>query len=285
MGGMRDGAACATIAIASFVTRLISQSEGQEWSIGSSPVSFLQNAVVAANDAVFNFAGGSGGTTLSAILMSSTGGLYWTNVGDSRVYAFRVDAQGRPELLKITTDDNLEDAFGGKGRELVQFIGIGQGLEPHADRIPPNSLSAIITTDGIHSIGPELMAPIFEKSPNYKSGTERLLAAANWVSGADNGTIIGLSIAEAQKCLQYGSTDRFTTVEFWKPGDPGQIVVPLIDIPKASSALSRRPVPSPKGAPATPKQKRQRNSKRKSEPAQLEIDVNYERKSGDDENR
>lgn len=288
MGGMRDGAACATIAIASFVSGLIAQSEGVDLSVSAAPISLLQTAVMAANGAVFDFARGNGGTTLSALLIASSGNAYWTNIGDSRVYASRSDVEATPALHKITTDDNLEDAFGGKGKELVQFVGIGQGLVAHADRMYPTTVSAIITTDGIHSIGPELIGPIFEKAPNYKSGTERLLAAANWVSGADNGTIIGVSIAEALHSLHAnGSAENFITIELWKPGDLGQIVIPMIECPRplSESDTVRSPIASAKRVSPPVKAKRQRTSKRKVEQAQLEIDVNYERKSGDDENR
>ena len=107
MGGMKHGDVCASIGIASFVDRVIQLAE-----LGPHE-SMLKDAIRFANESVHRFAKGSGGTTLSAVLISGNSRAWWANVGDSRVYGLANNRKG--EMVRLTVDDTLEEAFGGHG--------------------------------------------------------------------------------------------------------------------------------------------------------------------------
>jgi PPM family protein phosphatase len=141
MGGLREGAECAEITVAAFFDALVT--------MAARPArDRLEQAVRHANSEVYLSKGGSGGSTLSAVLVESDDEIYSANVGDSRIYVERGTEDHT--LSRVTVDDSLEEAFGGQGRELLQFVGIGKGLKPHIDKIGPAVRSIAITTDGIH---------------------------------------------------------------------------------------------------------------------------------------
>jgi PPM family protein phosphatase len=141
MGGLRDGAECAEITVAAFFDALVTRASNP-------PMDRLEQAVRHANSEVYLSKSGTGGSTLSAILVESEHEIYSANVGDSRIYVER-DTKGGG-LSRVTVDDSLEEAFGGQGRELLQFVGIGRGLKPHINGMDPSIRSIAITTDGIH---------------------------------------------------------------------------------------------------------------------------------------
>ena len=164
MGGLRDGAECAEITSRPSSTRWSRWPQNAPWDQGS-----LDQAVRHANSEVYLSKGGSGGSTLSAILVESEFEIYSANIGDSRIYVER-DIDGN-RLSRVTVDDSLEEAFGGQGRDLLQFVGIGKGLKPHIDKIEPAVRSIAITTDGIHFLESSLLESIlFESSrPTVRS--------------------------------------------------------------------------------------------------------------------
>jgi serine/threonine protein phosphatase PrpC len=79
MRGMRDGAKCATLALSSFFYALISHRGDEIEKRATAAISY-------ANNAVFSFAGGKGGATLSAILVI-------VHLGDSRIYSLVADLE------------------------------------------------------------------------------------------------------------------------------------------------------------------------------------------------
>lgn len=75
MGGMRDGAECATLTLSAFFRSLI-QAQGYD------PNDRLKTAASTANNAVNEYAHGNGGATLSAVLIEPSGIAHYVNVGD-----------------------------------------------------------------------------------------------------------------------------------------------------------------------------------------------------------
>jgi PPM family protein phosphatase len=138
MGGMRDGARCATLAASSFFYALVRhRHQGLEQRAAA--------AVAHANDAVYAFAGGRGGATLSALLFDAGVPPVIINLGDSRIYACGKGVK----VERLTVDDSLEEAVGGHGRELLQFVGMGAGMQPHIRAVPSGVMELALTTDGI----------------------------------------------------------------------------------------------------------------------------------------
>lgn len=185
MGGMRDGAACASIGVAAFASSLIATT-------ARSAERALHDAANVANDAVYQFASGKGGTTLSVILVLQNNAPFIANIGDSRIYAFG----GGRGVERLTTDDTLVEAVGGSGRELIQFVGIGKGLQPHVQQSKSKHPRYAITSDGVHYIVPETLAAVADHAPSIRAFAERATAAARWCGSPDNATLIAIDLSE-----------------------------------------------------------------------------------------
>ena len=124
MGGMADGSAAATMAISSFLESLVLlRNEPPEKRLRQS--AFYSNTVV--KDAV------AGGSTMSAVLFSDST-VFTLNVGDSRIYSKSKDGK----INRHTKDDDLKEIGGGEDERLLQYIGMGDGLQPHIHRIQEN---------------------------------------------------------------------------------------------------------------------------------------------------
>jgi len=127
MGGMLEGSACAAQAISSFFMGCIRHQD----------VSLRERLVLAtqeANQVVHSLYQGRGGATISAVLFDSSGGMLGVNVGDSRIYKYQEGT-----LEQITVDDTLADLLKNDlqpRNELLQFVGMGEGMEPHARLLP-----------------------------------------------------------------------------------------------------------------------------------------------------
>ena len=133
-------------------------------------------------------------------------------VGDSRIYGLR---QGeRTEVVRLTVDDSLEDAFGGRGRGLLNFLGMGQGLVPHVAPLPKGMGSVFLSTDGVHFVQPSVFESLLAEAPGVKSIIERSLALARWCGGPDNASAIALDFSNnALLSASYAKE----SIEIWDP--------------------------------------------------------------------
>lgn len=184
MGGMRDGEQSAEIAISTFLSSVIENIHlGAEASIS--------RAALDANDAVFALTNGNGGSTLSAILIDSDKQNITVNVGDSRIYA---KDSGLNKIIRLSVDDSLAEVVGGSGTELLQFIGMGEGIQPHITKLTQEISQVYLTTDGIHYIEPQTLSDIVEHSDAVIQVVERLVASARWCGGPDNATICAIDL-------------------------------------------------------------------------------------------
>lgn len=186
MGGLKDGNAAASNAIAHFFASLIANRKHD-------PEGRLEIAVRDASAAVAQIVPG-GGSTLSAILFEE-GVAFTANVGDSRIYAARnSDAQGG--LDRLTVDDTMAEAYGAEGRGLLQFIGMKSGLLPHVAFVAKRDVQTLLTTDGAHFVGDETISRIAANSPDASTLCDRVLDIARWFGSSDNATIIACNPAE-----------------------------------------------------------------------------------------
>jgi PPM family protein phosphatase len=175
MGGMRDGGKCATLALSSFFYALTIY-RGHD-------IQRRANAAISyANDEVFRFAAGKGGATLSSMLLDHELRPFIVNLGDSRIYGFGAGTK----VERLTRDDSLAEAVGGHGRDLLQFVGMGEGMQPHVQAIATGIRNLAITTDGIHFVEPPTLQNILSHTIELKSASERLAALARWCGGPDN---------------------------------------------------------------------------------------------------
>ena len=232
MGGMFAGEACAIITLSSFVSGLLSAHR-------LSAIERLQAAARAANSAVYAFAQGKGGATLSAVLVEETGRSWHVNVGDSRVY---IVSEARQKLDRVTVDDTLQEAFGGHGRELVQFVGIGPALLPRVGELPRDADQVFITSDGAHYFSPELLEQLILRAGEPRRAAERIVAVSRWLGGPDNATVAAFRPGDLIGS-QSGSNHA---VRVWTPSETTTIVLlPMVpsrnDGDSVEDAASARP--------------------------------------------
>lgn len=203
MGGMRDGARCASIAIASFFEALLSNQE-------KLPEYRVDSAVSFSNRCVYEFSQSHGGATLSAIVCFEGGAIVSANVGDSRIYSFKKGAAP----TRLTVDDSMEEAVGGYGRGLLQYIGMGDGIQAHIKRLIPDQ-AYLMTTDGLHFVEKSTFEKVIANSPNHRSVSERISALARWCGSPDNASSAIFDPAEIQFEVNPTSDPSRICFEFW----------------------------------------------------------------------
>ena len=268
MGGMADGARCAEQTLAVFFATLVENSQLQ-FPLG------IEVACHTANSFVFNKWNGKGGSTLSALIVDEKGMVFTLNVGDSRIYSTK-RVNDVEALQRESVDDNLEEAFGGSGRGLVQFIGVGKGLKAHIKTVN-NSGYILLTSDGVHSLKPELLSEIYSRSPDQRSAAERLIALARWMGGFDNASIAIVKLPMPT----LNSIGNFSTLDFWSPEFSSTIVIPTDDNKHRKNIRS------------TDRQERRKTARReKEEPQrptpkqdQLKIEIEISEPKSDDTDR
>ncbi|KIE20144.1 protein phosphatase [Vibrio sinaloensis] len=184
MGGMRDGEQAAELAVSTFFNSVL-----ESIHLGSEQA--ITQATLAANNAVFAFANGKGGSTLSALLLCSDDVNVTVNVGDSRIYA---KDSVLNKLVRLSVDDSLAEAVGGSGTELLQFIGMGEGIKPHVAPLKSEVSQVYLTTDGAHYIEPKTLSDIVENAGRVNQIVERLIATARWCGGPDNASICAVDL-------------------------------------------------------------------------------------------
>ncbi|TFI11241.1 MULTISPECIES: protein phosphatase 2C domain-containing protein [unclassified Herbaspirillum] len=206
MGGMQDGAMCATKTLAAFFNSLVRNRQ-------KSPSERLKIAAEDANTAVYEYCKGKGGATLSAILVTADQGVWTVNVGDSRIYASMADT-AKEKVTRLTVDDSLEEVAGGQDRGLLQFIGIGFGLLAHVKIVPVDAERILITSDGVHFIRHETLCDTFFQTLEHRQAAARLTALAKWNGAPDNASLVVLSISELINSI---SEREDSGIELWDP--------------------------------------------------------------------
>jgi PPM family protein phosphatase len=277
MGGLLDGGKCATLALSSFFFALILYRNHQ---IERRALSAISHA----NDVVFRFAGGKGGTTLSAVVLDNELRPLIVHLGDSRVYSFGVGAK----VQRLTVDDSLAEAVGGHGRDLLQFVGMGAGMQPHVRSIPDGIRHLAITTDGIHFIESATLESILLHAVELKSASERLSAVARWCGGPDNASSalfdLPLLMQEVRRGERNGIQlwDPFGTLTtIWVRGetDKQAEVIAQENIAKQENAQPQKPQPKHKKVKSPPKKPK----KVKKGQEDFQLDIQVERSAGSED--
>ncbi len=158
----------------------------------------LVDAVLAANDAVYQQVRG-GGTTLTCALVLGPQA-YIAHVGDSR--ACLID---EARLEQITHDHTLVERLIENGQltadeaanhpqQNVLYRAVGQGsqleVDTHVRRIPPDN-HLLLCSDGLWNVlGSAKITQLIQDTPSVQSACQSLVAAANRAGGPDNITVI-----------------------------------------------------------------------------------------------
>ncbi|MEP1421898.1 MAG: protein phosphatase 2C domain-containing protein [Erythrobacter sp.] len=231
MGGLQRGGDAAAEALATFVASFASLIQARE-------DERLLYSLNRANWAVFDKFNGRSGTTLTALLMTKKG--HWSiHCGDSRLY--RIDRNGRANL--VTRDDTLQNAINehaGKVSEddldnrLIQFVGVGEALEPHLDFYGHNNFDRwLLTTDGAHAIGRTSLEGIHRNAKNSTDFLRKIMYVADAVGTSDNATAIYVGANDLTSSSRpglffsvYTPKDGF---EIWLPRTAAKDLVANVD--------------------------------------------------------
>ncbi len=219
IGGLPRGDEASTVAVSEFCARTIRLSK-------LPPETRLLAAANGSNEAVYSLLKGKGGATLSAAMIWQ-GQAFGVNVGDSRIYGISPNKQ----TIQLTKDDTLAGYLGRRdGRTLntsdnglVQFIGLGEGLEPHPIYSSGRSLATIlITTDGVHGAPADALAQVSQTAPTNMDLVQRLLSLSAVLGGRDNATAIAIPASYiparlSQRGVNITCTSPFNRLEVWIP--------------------------------------------------------------------
>jgi PPM family protein phosphatase len=208
MGGMTDGAKCASLAISVFLSSCI---RNRSLNVKDR----ITKAVLEADKAVYGQYIGNGGATLSAFIFDSDGNASGINVGDSRIYCqFKT---GNIEQLSV--DDtiagqlNQPEGASNFNNKLIQYVGIGSDIEPHIIDIPEASLiqKLLLTSDGVHYLPPATLHSLIVPKISSFDLSKRLINVSNWCSGHDNATTI--VVTEPSTIFDYGKNTITGTIK------------------------------------------------------------------------
>ena len=159
----------------------------------------MEDAMNAANRAVFAGVPEGGGTTLTCALLIGEQ-LVLSHVGDSRAYLITPDSfeqltrdhslvQRLQELGQLTA---AEAAVHPQRNVLYRAVGQGDGLEVDVEshRVPPGG-TLLLCSDGLWGLVPnDRIQAIYRSAPSLQSACEALVAAANSAGGPDNITAL-----------------------------------------------------------------------------------------------
>lgn len=233
MGGMKEGARAAALAIAATATYCVGNS-------ASALDLLLEDALRFANDEVFRVLRGEGGAAIVLAAWKEGAG-FVAHAGDARAYSV-TGADDYP-LQQLTIDDTLDAELARLGRRheseperhrgLVQFIGVGSDLEPHVAALPEVSRGLLLSTDGVHTIPAAVLEWIVRGTPQLQLLPERLVTASEWHGGKDNATAIAVGLQKGATAEPVGLAD------FWIAAE--RIAVPVT----ATLQLPARPEAKP----------------------------------------
>lgn len=233
MGGMKDGEDAAVNALSIFLATALSSRQGP------TKENLLQS-IDAANKALFDELKAQGGATLSACIWDHKH-LLIANVGDSRVWLKRVDK----ELEQVTQDDNLAGQLKKQGisvpsdvrNELLQFVGMGNEVQPHVFEIDAKAGdTVIITSDGIHRIHADTLNRVVASASSPAQLAERLLALSIWNGGEDNASVIVCRLPKAG-AFQVGNADLWTPCSLHRLVRGSQTLKPEMQTSKDSESV------------------------------------------------
>ena len=197
MGGHKAGDYASKLCVEQMVQSI-------EKSEHKSPVSLFEEAVDAANGAVFAESQeheeyeGMGTTLVACTMLEDT--LYVANIGDSRLYLLRDD-----DIMQITEDHSLVEEMVKQGNItesearvhpqkniITRAVGIDQAVQAdffEVDIYPDDII--MLCSDGLSNmIEDEDMEYIVKHSKSLQDAGETLVARANENGGSDNITVV-----------------------------------------------------------------------------------------------
>jgi serine/threonine protein phosphatase PrpC len=291
MGGMVEGARCAEIALGTFVDELVRD--------GSAPIETkLRLATEAANAQVYRQFRQRGGTTIVGLVLSELWAV-GVSAGDSRLHSFSplgrlrqisVDDTIAGEVKRLTGDYPIDDEGDSSAAQLVQYVGMGDGIKPRVYEIKPRRPDEryLISSDGASGVPFEAFEKVVTHAPSVWEAARRAIHLSNWCGGRDNTSVIcidprAISTLSTSSKMAPGLVevwDSFSKVEFFfeRPSGLSDGAAsehersPVSEGPQAGRLLGTRDASSPPPSSATKKKSRRAGVSKRPRPPQTEPD-------------
>jgi PPM family protein phosphatase len=148
------------------------------------------------------------------------------NAGDSRIYGLTRSRDAK-QLSREDTVAGLLGRHDGPGADrLVQYIGMGAGLQPRIIEIDQEEFaSVLITSDGVHCSSQATLAQVIRAPTSNLDLIRRLLALNNALGGEDNGTAV---LLPTRFDAPDGDGEQGLTLTFWSPSEGLEIWIPAL---------------------------------------------------------
>jgi hypothetical protein len=232
---MKSGRDASLLGLSSFVSRLIRTARVpvQERILG---------AIEFANTEIFKLLRGGGGTTLSAVIVDRRGAVVMGHVGDSRVYSVQ---GGDPH--QISKDDTLDAVLKKKldsqnesprDNRLLQFVGMGNDLEPHVATISPTGADYfLLTSDGAHDVPQHMFHRVVRSARQNNDLARKLIQLSEVLGGLDNATV---AVMPSSFDVGGGRPPEGLDLTLISPGGRLDIWIPQLNDDKREGSLDRR---------------------------------------------
>ena len=192
MGGMREGAECARLALSAFMSSLVFNAHDDLEGI-------VKRAIWAANNAVYDKYHGKGGTTFSALIFSRNDAIA-VHAGDSRIYQLLP----KKILKQISTDDTVAFALermnpnknyhleehDSRNNQLLQYVGVGSDFEPHLNLLSASNSGYLLVSDGAYKTLNGTFERLLMNTASPEEAVERVLTISEWLGTDDNASAI-----------------------------------------------------------------------------------------------
>ena len=148
------------------------------------------------------------------------------DAGDSRIYGLTRSRDAK----QLSRDDIIavlpgrQEGTGADG--LVQYIGMGAGIQPRIIEIDREEFECVlITSDGAHCASPATLSQAVRAPTSNLDLIRRLLALSDALGGLDNGTAL---LLPTRFEVPNGDSEQGLTLTFWSSSDRLEIWIPAL---------------------------------------------------------
>ncbi len=123
--------------------------------------------------------------------------MFLCHVGDSRIYG----VTGDRAVEQLSRDDTMNALLNRKDgaldpikdSRLLQFVGMGDEMEPQIEPIPNHFRSMLVTSDGAHDVPHGVLQRVVSAASGGNDLIRKLLSLSDIMGGRDNASAIFMS--------------------------------------------------------------------------------------------
>lgn len=248
LGGMSQGREAAVLAASAFAAHLYC-SAISSWN------ERLARAIAYANREVYHRLHGNGGTTLSAVIVPANSDALLCHVGDSRIYALSservLEQLSRDDTMSALLNKREDQSDAPKDSRLLQFVGMGDEMEPQIAPIPRQAKSILLTSDGAHDVPTSVLQRLVSAAAGGNDLVRKLLVLSDMLGGRDNASAILLPLNGGADLYPMSVENELLAI---LPGETLSICIAPSESFERSGRLDRAPVPESPAPPPNPRE-------------------------------